>query len=32
MKLSLDFADSAIIEVIATTRIKAAIVPNSGTA
>ena len=32
MKLSLDFADNAIIEEIATTRINAAIVPNSGTA
>ena len=29
--LSLDFADTAIIEIIATARIMAAIVPNSGT-
>ena len=29
--LSLDFADIAIIEIIATARIMAAIVPNSGT-
>ena len=29
--LSLDFADTAIIEIIATARIIAAIVPNSGT-
>ena len=28
--LSLDFADTAIIEIIATARIIAAIVPNSG--
>ena len=28
--LSLDFADIAIIEIIATARIMAAIVPNSG--
>ena len=31
MILSLDFADTAIIEIIATARIMAAIVPNSGT-
>ncbi len=30
MMLSLDFADIAIIEIIATARIMAAIVPNSG--
>ena len=29
--LSLDFAEIAIIEIIATARIMAAIVPNSGT-
>ena len=29
--LSLDLADTAIIEIIATARIMAAIVPNSGT-
>ncbi|KFM20977.1 hypothetical protein AAA799B03_01452, partial [Marine Group I thaumarchaeote SCGC AAA799-B03] len=29
MILSLDFADTAIIEIIATARIMAAIVPNS---
>jgi hypothetical protein len=31
MMLSLDFAEIAIIEIIATARIMAAIVPNSGT-
>ena len=31
MILSLDLADTAIIEIIATARIVAAIVPNSGT-